>query len=224
MKPKLEYASKGPYVQEAQMKLNTLVPQQPLLLVDGVYGTKTTARVKQFQVTRGLVADGIVGAKTWAARDGSAPAVAGGSPGAPGGSPSVKLPGSVGWKAPSTPTAGGGTANVYVGAVLVCNCGLGASSLQINDPGRAVAVVRDSVAYANILPFGICKSIQNPMVLAASEAAMGLLTPMPCTPVIAGVWSPPGTPITVIGAPASPALGRNSKLTCVYGGTITIAG
>src|SRR4029453_13338559 len=156
MKPKLEYASKGPYVQEAQMKLNTLAPQQPLLLVDGVYGNKTVARVKQFQLSRALVADGIVGAKTWAALDGAAPAVSGGSPGFKpptfGGTPGFKLPGSPAGKEPSPPIAGGGTANVYGGAILICTMGLAASQLRITDPGRAVAVVRDSVPYANIPP------------------------------------------------------------------------
>ncbi len=35
--------------------------------VDGIYGTKTTAAVKQFQRKNGLTADGVVGAKTLAA-------------------------------------------------------------------------------------------------------------------------------------------------------------
>ncbi len=35
--------------------------------VDGVFGAGTTAQVKAFQASEGLTADGIVGAKTWAA-------------------------------------------------------------------------------------------------------------------------------------------------------------
>lgn len=42
MKPKLEYASHGPYVVEAQTKLNTLMPEAlPPLKPDGKYFDKT---------------------------------------------------------------------------------------------------------------------------------------------------------------------------------------
>jgi peptidoglycan hydrolase-like protein with peptidoglycan-binding domain len=58
VKPKLEYASQGPFVVEAQIKLNTLLPDaQPPLTLDGKYFDKTVARVKQFQKSRGLSAD-----------------------------------------------------------------------------------------------------------------------------------------------------------------------
>ncbi len=57
------------------------------------------------------------------------------------------------------------------------------------------------------------------MVAAATAAAMGVLTPMPCIPVTPAPWTP-GIPAVLIGG--QPALDNSSKLTCVYGGVISI--
>ena len=207
MKPKLEYASTGPYVSEAQGKLNLLMPEPPVLVVDGKYGTKTVQRVKKFQVSRGLIADGIVGAKTWAALDSSAPAVPGGSAGQKPSTPPPKI------------TLG---IRVHSGAMTFCSCGSAPGQLSVNEPGRSVVVVRDCVAYTNISPFGVCKSFGNPMVLSATNAALGVLTPMPCTPATVGLWSPPGTPIELAGNPPAPMVGMHSILVCRFGGEINI--
>jgi N-acetylmuramoyl-L-alanine amidase len=56
----IKLGSKGSVVKEIQKALGGLV-------VDGVFGDKTLAKVKAFQKSKALVVDGIVGEKTWKA-------------------------------------------------------------------------------------------------------------------------------------------------------------
>ncbi len=60
----LSIGSSGQGVRNLQETLNVIVPSQPLLAVDGLFGPKTNARVVTFQRQAGLVADGVVGPKT----------------------------------------------------------------------------------------------------------------------------------------------------------------
>jgi hypothetical protein len=57
------------------------------------------------------------------------------------------------------------------------------------------------------------------VVIAATAAALGVLTPMPCMPVPAGPWVA-GAPTVLIGN--LPALNDSSKLTCAWAGVIQI--
>lgn len=113
---------------------------------------------------------------------------------------------------------------VCSGALLQCNFGMAPSTLTVTDTNREerkgapLANIMDNVPMKNIAPFGMCKSMSNPMVSAATAAAMGVLTPQPCIPVIASPWNPGGT--TLIGN--KPALTSNSKLMCNWCGQITI--
>jgi hypothetical protein len=77
----------------------------------------------------------------------------------------------------------------------------------------------DFAPMANIPPFGMCKSPANPTVITATAAAGGVLTPMPCVPVIPAPWVP-GTPTFLIHTP--PALNDNCKCLCTWGGVIEI--
>jgi len=79
---------------------------------------------------------------------------------------------------------------VVSGAMLKCSEGLAPSSLTVLPLGptsaddRPTATVMDNMPMVNIAPFGMCKTQANPQVAAATSAAMGVLTPMPCVPVI----------------------------------------
>lgn len=61
----LKYGSKGDAVKLLQTRLNAL--KFPCGQADGDFGQRTLEAVKAFQAARGLVADGVVGARTWAA-------------------------------------------------------------------------------------------------------------------------------------------------------------
>ena len=65
-RPTLRRGSKGNAVRELQGRLNAR-GASPRLNVDGDFGPKTDAAVRRFQSSRGLVVDGIVGPRTWAA-------------------------------------------------------------------------------------------------------------------------------------------------------------
>ncbi|MEU0514307.1 peptidoglycan-binding domain-containing protein [Amycolatopsis sp. NPDC006125] len=65
-KPTIRRGSTGAAVTQLQQTLNRGYPAYSKLTVDGVFGAKTEAVVKEFQRRSGLAVDGIVGPKTWA--------------------------------------------------------------------------------------------------------------------------------------------------------------
>jgi hypothetical protein len=81
------------------------------------------------------------------------------------------------------------------------------------------ANIMDHVPMMNIMPFGMCQSMANPMVAAATSAAMGVLTPMPCIPATSSPWMP-GAPTVMLAN--MPALNNSSKLMCMWAGVIEV--
>jgi hypothetical protein len=75
------------------------------------------------------------------------------------------------------------------------------------------------VTPSNIPTFGMCTSLANPQVAAATTAAQGVLTPQPCVPAIVSQWVP-GSVTSVING--LPVLTNNSTCTCAWLGTITV--
>ncbi len=64
--PVLRRGDAGPTVERAQFMLN-FVGGVDGLVVDGAFGPRTEAAVRDFQQHENLVADGIVGRQTWTA-------------------------------------------------------------------------------------------------------------------------------------------------------------
>lgn len=116
---------------------------------------------------------------------------------------------------------------VCSGSMLVCSMGAGTSPINvISTPGPAAnpamqsaANIMDNKPVVNIRPFGVCRSMSNPQVMAASASARGLV-PMPCMPTIPAPWAP-GDPMNRVRN--APALSKGSTLMCAWGGVITIA-
>jgi Domain of unknown function (DUF4280) len=114
---------------------------------------------------------------------------------------------------------------VCTGAMMMCSFGVAPSSLVVLPANRTMtgtpaANIMDNKPIVNVPPFGMCNSPANPMVAAATAAALGVLTPMPCIPVTAAPWAP-GAPTVLIGN--MPALNNSSKLMCNWGGVIQIS-
>lgn len=78
--------------------------------------------------------------------------------------------------------------------------------------------ILDFAPMMNIPPFGMCTSPANPMVAAATAAALGVPTPMPCIPMTIAPWVPGAPTVLLAGAPA---LNNSSKLMCNWGGVIS---
>ena len=81
------------------------------------------------------------------------------------------------------------------------------------------ATIMDFVPLLNIPSFGLCTSIVNPEVAAATAAALGVLTPMPCLPVTMTPWIPGGPTVLLEGMPA---LVEGSMCLCDWLGVIEI--
>lgn len=115
--------------------------------------------------------------------------------------------------------------HVCHGALLQCSFGAAPSSLAVlptslvMSAGLPAANILDNKPMLNVMPFGMCSSLANPTVAAATAAALGVLTPMPCIPMTLASWVP-GVPTVMVGN--VPALNCSSKLMCNWAGVIQV--
>ncbi len=109
----------------------------------------------------------------------------------------------------------------------VTRCTMGTATGRLNVPpttgvlsdAKPVATVADFLPFSNVAPFSMCRSPQHPAVAAAGAAALGVPTPMPCTPVIVAPWQPGSATVHVRGRFA---LSDDSTCRCAYGGVISV--
>jgi hypothetical protein len=111
------------------------------------------------------------------------------------------------------------------GTMLMCSFGLAPAPMVVLPTNRVivegapVATIADNAPFVNIVPFGMCTSLANPITAAQTAAALGVLTPGVCTPVIPAPWLP-GAPTMLVGN--MPTLNNTSKCMCAYGGVISV--
>ena len=113
---------------------------------------------------------------------------------------------------------------VAMGALCTCSFGMAPCPLTINSQmsiqgsNLPAATIFDNTP-ANLSTFGMCSSLSNPAVASATAAALGVLTPQPCTPVPMAPWTMGSRRVIFEN---KPALLHNSKLNCMWGGVIQI--
>lgn len=109
---------------------------------------------------------------------------------------------------------------VVDGAALSCPFGTIPGTLKVTSQmevlaaGKRVATLFDMVGKVNISGFGMCTSLTNPQVAAATAAALGVLTPQPCMFVSAASWM---TPKLMPLAKNIPCLCSDSRIMCTLG-------
>jgi hypothetical protein len=108
-------------------------------------------------------------------------------------------------------------------ALVQCSFGLAPATLNVIPAGvmiegKPAATITDSAPMVNVPPFGMCTSLANPTVAAATAAALGVLTPMPCVPQTTP-WVN-GATTTMIGG--KPGLTLGAQCMCAYAGVIQV--
>lgn len=108
---------------------------------------------------------------------------------------------------------------------MKCSMGTGNAKLTVLSERRIFlgskpkANISDIKSMTNIPSFGLCVSLANPAVAAATAAHLGVLTPMPCIPNPSSPWAP-GKPDVL--EQGQPSLLNTCKLQCQWAGTIEL--
>jgi len=114
-----------------------------------------------------------------------------------------------------------------VTATGMCMCSMGTtpaplkvtSQAKVLAGGKPCGTISDIGGIVNVGPFGMCTSLANPQVAAATAAALGVLTPQPCIPQTTGAWIPTKPKILIGG---KPCLASDCNGICAYAGSLSI--
>lgn len=106
-------------------------------------------------------------------------------------------------------------------AMCTCSFGVAPAVLTVTSQQTVMTCGMPQATIMDNRPptFGMCSSLANPTVAAATAAALGVLTPMPCVPMTVAPWAPGAPTVLVCG---KPLLNNSSKLMCAYGGVIQV--
>ena len=110
---------------------------------------------------------------------------------------------------------------VVMGSPCQCSFGVAPCPLPVSSQQTVMTCspLQATIMDNKFPSFGMCSNPANPTVAAATAAASGVLTPMPCIPVIIAPWTP-GCPTVMVCN--KPLLNNTSKLMCSYGGVIQV--
>ena len=117
---------------------------------------------------------------------------------------------------------------VAEGAKLVCSMGTENPALKLTKrkhtcEKKEIANVEDRKPIQDIPSFGMCRSMANPQVQAATQAAQGVLTPQPCEPPSFSVWTPGAKFIfQIVGGTKIKVLTSDSQCVCAFAGIVKI--
>jgi len=112
---------------------------------------------------------------------------------------------------------------VCMGAMMQCSFGVTPAPIAVPPKNKVFTMtpdanIMDNVPMTNIPSFGMCSSLANPEVAAATSAALGVLTPQACVPATTTPWAPGATTVLLGNFPA---LDNVSKLMCTWLGVIS---
>lgn len=114
---------------------------------------------------------------------------------------------------------------VSMGAITKCMFGMAPSPLAVLPMSMTLADfmpaanIMAMIPMVNVMPYAMCTSPANPMVIAMTAAALGVPTPAPCIPMTVAPWIPTAPNVMLGGLPV---VTMDSMTVCAWAGMINV--